>query len=226
MRRALIHFILLFAAVAFTAIASPGVIAQTSRPTSPVSAYDGQVIRKAHGDTTAVATKSSSSTLDFPRLALAMGIVLAVILGVRWIVIRTVPGMKTHGSSKSIRVLARTAIAPRQQVVLIQVGRRVIVVGDSQGQLTSLAQIDDADEIAALVGQTESDQLAEPASSRFGGVFSRAQREFDEPTSSNESAEVATGNIQTPDPAIKDASEEISGLIARMRSLTKELGRG
>lgn len=48
-------------------------------------------------------------------------------------------------------VLGRTAIGPRQNVILLRVGRRVLVVAQADGTLSTLADIDGPEEVAALL---------------------------------------------------------------------------
>jgi hypothetical protein len=99
------------------------------------------------------------------------------------------------------------------------VGRRVIVVGDSAGTLTTLSEISDGDEVATLLGQLENTEL--PAiPSRFSTLFGKAQDEFieDEP---KPAADVTVAPVAE----IEQAQTEISGLIDRMRSLTRAVRR-
>ncbi len=56
-----------------------------------------------------------------------------------------------------MRLLSRTVLSPKQQVLLLQVGRRVIVVGDGGAAgMRPLCEITDPDEVAALVGDAKS----------------------------------------------------------------------
>ncbi|MEM1060893.1 MAG: flagellar biosynthetic protein FliO [Planctomycetota bacterium] len=48
-------------------------------------------------------------------------------------------------------LLGRTAVGPRQHVVLLRVGRRVLVLAQADGALSTLAEIDQPEEVATLL---------------------------------------------------------------------------
>ena len=64
----------------------------------------------------------------------------------------------------SVRVLSgahrRVSIAPRSSVVLLRMGQRILVVGDGNGTMNTLAVIDDPEEIADAVMFLVSDQAS------------------------------------------------------------------
>lgn len=192
--------------------------AQTTRQ---ASVFDDQPIRRTPATTDAAQTATPTPTFDFDwsRLLLAMGVVIGLILLMRFVVGKMYPGVGANKGARAVRVLSRSPIAPKQQVLLVQVGRRVIVVGDSAGTLTTLSEISDTDEVATLLGQLENTETT-TAPSRFSSLFSKAQDDFtqDEP---NPAADVN----HPPAAEIEQAQSEISGLIDRMRSLTRAVRR-
>jgi flagellar protein FliO/FliZ len=191
--------------------------AQTTRQ---ASVFDDQPIRRTPAANTAqAATPAPTFDFDWSRLVLAMGVVIGLILLMRFVVGKMYPGVGANKGARAVRVLSRSPIAPKQQVLLLQVGRRVIVVGDSAGTLTTLSEISDGDEVATLLGQLENTEL--PAiPSRFSTLFGKAQDEFieDEP---KPAADVTVAPVAE----IEQAQTEISGLIDRMRSLTRAVRR-
>jgi flagellar biogenesis protein FliO len=48
-------------------------------------------------------------------------------------------------------VLARSAVSPRHELLLVRVGRRVVLVGRSPSAMTTLSEITDRDEAAGLI---------------------------------------------------------------------------
>ena len=195
------------------------------------SVYDGQPIRRSKPTVeNANQAKASADSVDWTRLCAAMGIVIVLIMVLRFAMLRLFPGARLGKGSGAVRVIARTAIAPRQQVMLLQVGRRVVVVGDSAGTLSPLAQIEDPDEAAMLIGQIETAAAdATPAAaSRFRAIFNRHQQTFEEPTAMTSSRLMddehpEPESIEPPPQEVANAQEEISSLISRMRSLTKTI---
>ena len=79
-------------------------------------------------------------------------VVLAMIAAAAWLVRRYVPSF-CASNTKVIEVLARSQIAPRQSLALVQVGRRVILVGISASRMDLLSEIDEGCEVAELVAQ-------------------------------------------------------------------------
>jgi len=51
-----------------------------------------------------------------------------------------------------VEVLSRTTVAPRSHVVLMRVGTRILVVSDSPAGMRTLASVEDAEEVAELLG--------------------------------------------------------------------------
>lgn len=154
-----------------------------------------------------------SQGLEYSRVVGALAIVVALIFALRWATrwILKLPG--SRGSIRAVRVLGRTVISAKQQVMLLQVGRRIVVVGDCAGQMHPLAEITDPDEVASLLGQM-SEEPAEPKA--FGNLFTRSRRSFDEPAP-------APALIDEPDEAeVTSAREEISGLMQKVRLMSSQ----
>jgi flagellar biogenesis protein FliO len=187
------------------------------------------------------ASPQSSLNLDSGRVALALIGVICLILLLRWGARQVFPGAIATGRGQAIRVLARCALAPRQQVVLIQVGRRIVVAADCNSQLISLSQITDADEVASLIGEIRRDK-ASPIGTPFTSWFRRAESAFAgdeaeivaadkaeiERSESIESESAAPNTLNTDQPGGDLADEpdrpEIHGLSQRVRDLTRQLG--
>lgn len=124
------------------------------------------------------------------RVAGALVAVVALILLLRWVGQRALAANGGRGGkSAAVRVLSRTMLAPRQQVLLLHVGRRVVVVGDSGGRMSPLCEIADPDEVAALVGASQSTG-SEAAKAVFGSVFRRAKEPFADETDVSDPADV------------------------------------
>ena len=192
------------------------------------SPVDAEAIRRP--STAAVSGNSSVPTsqgLELSRVGAALAIVIALILGLRW------GGKKLFGptvmghSTRAVQVLARSPVSARQSILLVRVGRRVLVVGDSGAQMNRLTEITDPDEVASLVGQLRDEQPGYSAGA-FGKLFHRAAQDMnDEGNESVEShderagiSELATGDGGI-DPAIHETREELTGLMEKIRSLSQ-----
>ena len=198
--------------------------------------YDDQPIQvSGNGNpTTQLTTQTDSNRpanmIDPRRLILALGIVIGIIFTLRWIGRKYFPAVGPKANS-AVRVLSRSPIAPKRQVLLVQVGRRVLVLADNGTQLNPLSEITDADEVAGLIGQVAT--KATPGV--FDSAFGKARENFDEampapaPSVSDEAEPAPEESERTTDeqPAPESvglAQGEIKDLMEKVRGLARQLG--
>jgi flagellar biogenesis protein FliO len=154
---------------------------------------------------------------SYPKIILAMGLVVGLILLLKWGTTKVAPGISAK-SGKAMSVLSRLPIGPKQQLILIKVGRRAVLVGHAGAQMNPLCEITDADELAHLVGQSETEK-SNPALGGFASLFKRREREF-EPTP----REIAQVSEPEEDEQLAQlARSELLGLSERVRGLSKEM---
>jgi flagellar biogenesis protein FliO len=203
----------------------------TAAELAPVdnSAFSGTELRRsrsAQGDAARDARAETepaapSSGFGLVRVLVSLGIVVGIILllkhfGQRWFVPGTV-----KGSNRTVETLSRTIISPRQQVLLIRVGRRrVLVVGDSGGKLSQLDQITDADEIAELTAQLRTEKTG-PAATAFAGVFGKSAEKFEADTVANQNM----GNVEPVNSSVTETHSDLAGLLEKVRGVSSRLGR-
>lgn len=184
-----------------------------SQSTQPVSRYDDQPVRRTRSETDPTPTRTVENTgFDWTRLLVAMGIVLGSILILKWIMSRMYPGLNVHKGLQVVRVLSRLPISPRQYVLILQVGNRLLIVGDSGGQLSTLSEIRDPDEVAMLIGQIGTQVDSTTSGSRFAFMFGKAREDFQQPSVVCET---------DSEPMIQDTQDQIKGLIDRVKTLTR-----
>lgn len=82
----------------------------------------------------------------------SLAAVLVVILGAA-VVLRRMTGRTPIGKSSAINVLSRTPVGVKQELALIHVGRRMLLLGISGDRMTPLCNIDDPAEVAYIRGQ-------------------------------------------------------------------------
>ena len=193
--------------------------------------------------TTQPARPVSTPGFDLPRVAGALAIVLGLIFALRWLLRRSMNPASLPGATNAVQVLTRSPLSPRQQLLLVRVGRRVLVVSDCNGQLNSLCEITDADEVAALIGQLRDEKLTS-ASRSFGnllGMWRRGAEATDgdgEADGDGESFPRAApevprrypvsdddGEPADRDPDVASAHSEIQGLMERVRSISHQFKR-
>jgi len=137
---------------------------------------------KSTGQTTAAVSGPSatptSSPMDIQRVLMALALVLGAIFLLRWIGQRLLLKNGTLRGHKAIHVVSRSVLSPKQQVIMLRVGKRLIVVGDSGGQLNPLCEISDPDEVASLIGESHKEPAE--AGKSFRAMFRRAEEPFTE----------------------------------------------
>jgi flagellar biogenesis protein FliO len=192
--------------------------AQTTQPaTTAQSTLDDQPIVRgtvsdAGGATTQSVSFSATGQIEAWRVILALAIVIGLIFSLRWIGHKFFPNAGVPRSSGAMKVLTRLVISPKQQLLLIQVGKRVVVVGDSSGQMSAISEIADPDEVASMVAQVAAERSSVSAKG-FGAFFHRAGAE-EEPVSAD--------SPSAPDPVIADARSEIDELSDKVRLLAAQ----
>jgi flagellar biogenesis protein FliO len=177
----------------------------------------------------------SSYDLSGARITLALAAVIGLIFLLRYGGRKIFPAAIAAGRTSAVKVLARCPLSPRQQILLVQVGRRVMVISDSSSQLNCLSQITDADEVAALLGEIQR-QKSSPVAGPFTAWFKRAadsfagdETEWTDPASA-EAAHAQPQESNTDLPALGDDSpaqairQEIRGLTERVRRMARQLG--
>jgi flagellar biogenesis protein FliO len=192
-----------------TPIAAP---AATDSPDS----FDAHQIHRDSTDSTPIDSKpipSDSHPLSFDstRVILALGGILILILLLKAGLRKVLPGAAAARSTRAMQIISRCTISSRQQLLLIQVGKRLVVAGDSGTQLNPLCEITDSAEVEGLVAQIREEAAA--AAGRFETFFGKARKEFAAdselagPTSETISENPAENSSDTTDGAGASASE-------------------
>jgi flagellar biogenesis protein FliO len=167
----------------------------TPAPAAATGAYDNEPLKSAIGG--AAGSKAAPGTalsagaggLDLPRVCYSLALVLGLVLLLRWGARWFFPGALVARRSGAIRLLARTPLGPKQQVMLIAVGRRVLVVADNGQHMTRLTEITESGEIAGLTVELaqagaahEAEKDREEAERAFAHELNDAQSRRDQQT--------------------------------------------
>jgi flagellar biogenesis protein FliO len=215
-------------AVALSAGASVA-LSQATKPAAPpaaVDAYQNVLLPAPRGgattQTTVAGTKSAQSDpLDTRRVAFALGVVLVAIYAGHRVWRRLgMPG-STNKTGQTLQVMSRLAVSPKQQVLLIRVGRRFVLVGNSGTQMNPLCEISDPDEAAALLGQTVTDSR-ESSTATFHDVLDGAQGRFDADIKSAQKSPEEDPEVS----ALNSARDELNSMVDKVRSLSKQFQHG
>ena len=77
-------------------------------------------------------------------------VVVALLGGGLWALRRFGRTSRFLGAGGPIRLLSRKSLGSRQEILLIEVGPRVLVVGSTRDRLSTLGEISNPDEVAVL----------------------------------------------------------------------------
>lgn len=122
-------------------------VAPTSSPSSPSSVNDGA--------RTIAADENGLFETVLPTAG-ALAAVIIVILGAKWAAQRM--GIRLSGGRRPsgvVEILARYPIVKGQQVMLMKVARRILVVHQSNDGMRTLAELSSAEEVADLMARIE-----------------------------------------------------------------------
>lgn len=151
----------------------------------------------------------------FARTVMALGGVIGLIFvlryaGRRWF------GLPVAGAGGAgpVKVLYRTPVAPRQQLMLVQVGRRIVLVSNTGTMMNTLAEITDPEEMAEVAGEAKAKPLA--AASPFAAVFGKAKDLFE---GKKDEPEEDEPNVEPVAP------EAVNGLLEKVREMQKQFKR-
>lgn len=129
---------------------------QSRTPLQPKSKSDDASSSKSNGGTAKMLVSIISS------LVLVIGLFLGVALLYR----KSISTTLGKGLPKNVvQVLGKTTIAPRQQLLLVRFGSKLVLVSMLQGEARTLSEITDPLEVDQLAGFCESGQSGSMASS-------------------------------------------------------------
>ena len=128
----------------------------TSQAASAAASADEErpVLSSGRGaETRPVSRDATTSLSEWARTIGALVFVVAIIFGLRALLRRFGPGPahRKGGRGEAIEVLARSSVLPRQHLLLVRLGRRVLLLGSTAAGLSTLAEIQDGEEIAELM---------------------------------------------------------------------------
>lgn len=140
-------------------------------------------------------------------LALTLGLVVLCVWGLKVLWGKQGWDRKTVGE-RPLKILASTHLAPRKQVHLVEVGKRILVVGSGRDELTNLGVIQDPEEVEMVRQAARSD-------SGFTDIFKKAWSRQE------------TGKIREEASRLAgEGREAIGGWVDKLKSLSKQSKSG
>ncbi|WP_432799468.1 FliO/MopB family protein [Poriferisphaera sp. WC338] len=129
----------------------------------------------------------SGSTIDPPgggvtswimSTLTSLGVVIAVILGIRWAYMK-MGGKGVSRSTPVIEMLSRTAVAPKNHVVMLRVGGRILICSDSSAGMRTLTEITDPEEVAELLASVSASSQ-QSVTRAFQNVLGKYGEDYDQ----------------------------------------------
>lgn len=215
--------LLMFAGAAPAADPVHLVTTPTTAPTAAAVAVDDTplpVRRTAPATQSATAGRTaggSSDPLDMKR----MGIALVIVLGAMYVthLVWKRLGMPGAGNRNAgaLQVVSRLSLSPKQQVVLLRVGRRVVLVGNSGGQMNSLCEIADPDEVAGLLGQAATERTDSISAESFNAVLGGEEKRFED----EQNVDLPANGAEEHQ-ALSHTRDELNDMMDKVRNLSRQ----
>lgn len=117
-----------------------------------------------------------SSDHDMIQVVGAMAIVITLLLIFRFVMVRASGALAGSRPSGVLEILVRYPVARGQHLALIKLGRRILLVHQSGTAMTTLSEVSDSDEVAALLSRVEAGASGRDAA-RFRSLLTQYQKE-------------------------------------------------
>jgi len=203
--------------------ASPKVSEEKDNSAEIVSPWENQVLGQRPEKTDTLPAKElNQSPLPSPwKTFLSLLIVLALIVGVTYLFKRFCLNSNRSSMPAGVEILARSSMNPKQSLCLVQLGNRLVLLGQSPSHISSLQTIDDPDEIAQILGQLEQKKTLS-ITNTFGKLFHREKELYENDENSAMSLDIEDNQDQNqPTQQWCQAKGELSSLLDKVKGLSK-----
>lgn len=130
-------------------------------------------------------------------------VVLGVIGAAAYMVKRFVPSRRLLGGSGALRIVSQTHLTAKQQLMLVRLGGRLVLLGVSPDRINTLSIVDDPEQVALILGDV---------ASTHAGSVSRAFAESME--------EEAEAYVELPEDDTTDVTRgQVRKLLTKVRTL-------
>ncbi|XZE35157.1 FliO/MopB family protein [Pirellulaceae bacterium SH501] len=119
--------------------------------------------------------RPSSSLGTVISVVFSLGIVLSLFLGLAWLYRKSQPQGTARLPTEIVQILGRTTVAPRQSMMVVRFGSKLLLVSQQPGQTETLAEISDPAEVDRLAGICES-KSSHSSTQSFSNVLLQVAR--------------------------------------------------
>ncbi len=171
-------------------------------------------------DDVVISSRDGGTASWYRSLPVALGAVLAIIVGCAFVVKKYLPTGRRGGSGELLEVIARTYLSPKQSICLVRAGRRMVMVGVTADRMTPLADFENAEAVAQLVGQAEAHKI-HSSTVAFRGLVQDEGTVYE-----RGSGEKSVGGSEAEDGSYEQVHGHLHRLLSRIREYTEERRAG
>lgn len=164
--------------------------------------------------------QATSSAWGMTKTILALAFVVLLILVGRQLMLRWMGRPAAVNRSRAVEVLSRISVGPRQHVVLLRMGGRILVVADSAGQMRPLANIDEPEEVASILKSVTTSRPSS-ISQGFGQMLGKFDQEYDQ---DDDKLRISDEGQDTAEFQVDKTRDQINGLLARVKAMAGKGG--
>ncbi len=200
-------------------------LAMAQEPQQPTTFQRSGTSTASDQPTTATRSQQSAGP-TFGRILLALGVVLGLIFAGRWVSRKLMETPGTNRTSRAIQVISRSMIAPKQHLMLVQVGKRLVLVGNSGANMSPLCEIRDEEEISQVLAQVQAEK-SDSISKAFASLFRREEEKYIEPEPQEEE-KVPAAEVDReldPDGPLATTRQELHELLDKVRDMSRQFDR-
>lgn len=99
-----------------------------------------------------------SPTGSILKMVLGLGVVLAVMAFISWVVKRMLPSAITQNTA--VKVVGGVSVGSRERVVVLEVADRWLVVGVAQGQVSAIANLEAGSNMTTSIAEEQNSNQA------------------------------------------------------------------
>ena len=157
------------------------------------------------------ALKASGSVGYIVQTLISLGLVIGIMFAIKWGYSRAT-GQVATTNTQVVQVLGRTSIAPRNHVILLRVGSRILICSDSTHGTRTLSEITDPEEVAQILAQTSASK-DNSISKGFNQMLGRYGQDYDS------KGRLPNEGLDTVEFQTDRARESVTALLSRVRSM-------
>lgn len=143
----------------FTNNQSPAASSARTASVNSASGHEPRPLKPPTSVESKAGSKGSTGTVQmFISVISSLAIVIGLILASAWFYRKAAPTISGALPKQVVQVLGRTPLAPRQQLVLLRLGSKLVLVSNLHGEVRTISEITDPLEVDRLAGLCEAAQ--------------------------------------------------------------------